>query len=238
MHLRLFVLFFCSVLVACATTHPGYVAESAQKDLVVSVSKNTQLSDKFYYFLEFTMENQTDKWLDTQAVQVTFADENSEILEGSKLSSWIEGAELKLQKNNYNRALLLGSMATIGGVAAGMSNDTNVQRAGVAVAAGSLAASAAVVGKQGYDNVNSGVKGLNGTVKVPSTHILVPTKVPPQSFVRRWVVIEAPKQMAKSEDITLSRYGAPRMVVSHLKMGEEKLEIFKALIKDNQRVNK
>lgn len=191
--------------VACATTHPGDMAESKQKEVSVSVQKSVDLSDKYYYFYEYTIENTTADWKDIQIKNIYFEGQETEILTDDKLSSWIEGAELKLKAANYNRELLLGSIVAVGGVAAIGSNNSKVQMAGAGVAVGAAAASGATDIARARQQAVSGTKGLNQTVSVPQTHVFVPSKVAPESYIRRWVVVRAPK---KSEDDKVVKFSS------------------------------
>jgi hypothetical protein len=179
-------------LIGCAMTHPGRVANSEAKDVVISVDRNSDLSDSNYLFLEYTIENTTKDWKDVQVVQAGFEGQDTEILTGDKLEAWIEGAELKLQKSRYNTALLLGSVAAVGGVAAVTSGDPNVQVVGVSALAGSTAVAAGQGISHARGSANSGAKGLNGTVNVPKLHAFVPSKVAPESYIRRWIVVRVP----------------------------------------------
>ena len=185
--------------VSCASIHEGSEGQSKDTKVKISADRNWDLSDKYYLFYELTLENTTSEWQDMQVTKVQFEGQETEILHGDKLASWIEGAELKLKAANYNKDLLLGSMMVVGAAAAGVSKNSTVQTTGVLVAsAGAVGATASGIGKA-RDQAVSGVKGLNGTVNVPNTHILVPTKIAPESYVRRWIVMAAPKPPAKLE---------------------------------------
>jgi hypothetical protein len=113
----------------CAMTHPGMVGQSDQKDIVVSARVHRQLSDDYYLFLEYTIENTTSQWQDLKFGDITLGGQDPGLITGEKLASWIEGAELKLQKAQYNTALILGSMAAVGSAAAITSNDNNTKGA-------------------------------------------------------------------------------------------------------------
>ncbi len=191
--LKLFVgLLFLANLVGCAMTHAGQVCKSDQKQVVVSVNVNRDLSDKYYLFLEYTIENTTGTWQEFKFGNLKMGGADIGALTNDKLSAWVEGAELKLQKARYNTNLILGSMAAVGSAAAIGSNNKSTQKAGAAVAVGSVAAAGGVSASRGYQQVNSGMKGLNNTVYVPKTHILTPFKVAPESYVRRWIVVKNP----------------------------------------------
>lgn len=180
------------VVAGCASTHPGTVAESRSKDVEISVERNDELSDKHYIFMEYTIENKTPEWREVQIVNVAFEGQPSEILTDDKLEAWIEGAELKLKAAQYNQQVLLGSMAAVGGIAAVSSRDAGTQSVGLATMAGAGAVSAGSAVAKAQGKANSGVKGVNGTVNVPKTHVFVPSKVAPDSYIRRWIVMRAP----------------------------------------------
>ncbi len=186
--------------VACASTHPGTISESKEKTVTVSVLKNLDLSDKYYYFYEYTIENMTAEWKDIQIKNTYFEGQETEILTDDKLASWIEGAELKLKTANYNRDLLLGSIVAVGGVAAMTSSNSNVQVAGAGAAVGAVVASGAIDLSRAKQQAVTGTKGLNQTVNVSQSHVLVPSKIAPESYIKRWVVVRAPAGKVQGKD--------------------------------------
>jgi|GEM_PF-2972069 len=190
--LALFILAMAST--GCVSTHPGVMSKSSLKssNLKVSVQDQENLSDKYYMFLEYTFENTSPEWFDIKVSSLGFHKANTEILVNDKLSAWIEGAELKLKKNNYNTAVLLGSIAAVGGIAGGLSSDSNVQVAGLGAALGAGVAASVIGVQQERTRAGSGNKGLNQTVQVPKNHVFVPFKVAPGSYVKRWVVVRKP----------------------------------------------
>jgi len=181
----------------CVSTHPGVISKSSVKDNFVKVSiyDTESLSDKYYMFLEYTFENLSSEWLDVKVSALGFNKIKTEILVNDKLSAWIEGAELKLKKSNHNTAVILGSIAAIGGVVGGLSSDGNVQIAGLGAMAGAGAVATAIAVGQTREKASSGNKGLNQTVNVPKNHVFAPFKVAPGSYVKRWVVVRKPEQI-------------------------------------------
>ena len=202
--------FTVNVFLGCAMTHPGEISESDQKELVLSANNNGDLSDSFYMFIEFTIENASDQWKSVKLSALDLNNKPSEILTGDKLSSWIEGAELKLKKAQYNTGLILGSMAAVGGAVALSSGDSSTQKAGVAVAAGAAVGAARVSMANQQQRANTGQPGLNNTVLVPKTHILAPFQVAPRSYVRRWLVMAVPKK----EEAVSSQNGFYRHIIN------------------------
>jgi hypothetical protein len=181
------------MLSACATTHSGPIAESKEKSVVISVDENTDLSDKYYLFLEYTIENTSTEWKDIQIVDVDFRGQETEVLVDEQLSSWIEGAEHKLKAAQYNQDLLIGSMVLAGGIVAGTSSSNTGKVAGAATMVGAAAVGVGTDISRAKNQASSGAKGENGTVNVPKTHIFVPSKIAPESYIRRWIVLKAPQ---------------------------------------------
>lgn len=190
---------FILSFIGCATTHEGEVAQSNDQNIVLSVQKSSGLSDKYYYFYEYTIENKSSNWKTVQIVDVNFEGNNSEILTDDKLSAWIEGAELKLKKEQYNQDVLLASMAAVGGIVAATSNNPGVQTGGVAVMGAAVGATVGTNIARAKNQASSGRKGVGGTVNVPQTHIFVPSKIAPESYIKRWVVIKAPAKPSSNQ---------------------------------------
>ncbi len=191
---RLYCLILAGLMLsACATTHTGKMAESKEKNVVISVERSADLSDKYYLFLEYTIENITSEWKDIQIIDVDFAgQENTEVLVDEQLSAWIEGAEHKLKAAQYNQELLIGSMVLAGGIVAGTSSSNTGKVAGAATMVGATAVGIGTDISRAKNQASSGVKGLGQTVNVPKSHIFVPSKIAPESYIRRWIVVKMP----------------------------------------------
>ena len=197
-------LFILISLSACVTTHPGVMSNSSDKSssLLVSVDEDSSISDKYYAFLEYTFENTSTDWIKVKVARLGFENSTTEILVNDRLSSWLEGVELKLKKNQHNTAVILGSVAAVGGIAAATSSNGNIQVAGLGAMVGVTGAAVAIDVGNARRRAQSGEKGLNQTVNVPKTHVFVPFEVAPGSYVKRWVVVRKPK------DFKSIRYGA------------------------------
>lgn len=205
------------LILGCATTHRGPVVESADKSILLSAHRNADLSDKYYLFYEYTLENKSSDWKQIQIVDVDFADENTEILTGEKLAAWIEGAELKFKKSQYNRDLVLGSMAAAGAAVALTSNNNSAQAAGAAALAGATAVSATANISSARGKASSGSKSATGSVNVPHSHVFVPSRIAPESYIKRWIVIRAPKHLTENpEETALNKRNSSRYSKSKL----------------------
>jgi hypothetical protein len=199
MHFQRMKAYLRSILIlifvtGCATTHTGEFAKpgSENRDVVISIDRNGDLSDRNYIFYEYTIENKSNSWRQVQVVDVSFEEQQSEILTDDKLKAWIEGAELKLKASRFNQSLLLGSMAAVGGVLALTSRNSDMQSVGLVAMAGSTGAAMGSKLDQASKTATGGQRGSSGSVHVPQSHVFVPTQVAPESYVRRWVVIGAP----------------------------------------------
>ena len=180
---------------ACASIHPGQKALTTDpnSNILLSVKINSSLSDRYYLFLEYTVENKTSEWINFKTAFVGFEGDETEILVNSRLKSWIESKELELQRQNYNRAILLGSIAAVGGVTGVVSNNETVQMVGLSSMAGALVVSAADdIGRE-KNRVERGQKPLEQTVNIPDSYVLKPFELAPGSYLKRWVVVKKPK---------------------------------------------
>jgi hypothetical protein len=187
------LIFLSFFAVACATTHNGRpIAASNTPTVALSTGAVYELSDKYYTFVEYTVENKSSEWLDMKVDGVLVNGVETELLTGDKLKSWIEGADLKLRKSQYNTSLLLASFAVAGAATAATSGSNNWRNAGVATAGVALGASAVNdinrAKKQASSNIST--KDIRtSNVEVPESNILIPFKVAPESYVKRWLVI-------------------------------------------------
>lgn len=180
---------------ACASIHPGQKALSTDPNsgVVLSVKVNNSLSDDHYLFLDYTVENTTPEWIKFKTSYVAFEDQKTEVLINERLKSWVESKELELQRQNYSRAILLGSIAAVGGVTGVVSNDETIQMAGLTTMAGALVVSGADDIGRAKNRVERGQKDFTHTVNVPDSYILKPFEVAPGSYLKRWIVVKKPK---------------------------------------------
>ena len=199
---------------SCASVHPGEKTKSSVKDdkVTVSINENKDLSDKYYIFMEYTFQNNSDKWVDADIKQLSFIGEDTEVLIDDKLNAWVEGAELKLKRKNYNKSVILASVVGVSGIIGSTSSNGNLKMASAVATIGAVGVAANDGIRNTLQDKNSGLKGLNQTVNVPKSYILAPFKIAPESYVRKWVVIKRPEkgikrsQSAKTEIIDRKNY--------------------------------
>lgn len=193
--IRIIVFSFIGLFtMSCATTHNGRpLAVSNTPAVALSTAVVHELSDKYYTFIEYTVENKSSEWLDMKVDGVLVNGIQTEILTGDKLKSWIEGADLKLRKKEYNTNLLLGSFAIAGVATTVGSSSSNWQNVGLAtsgVAVGAMAGNDISKAKKKATSNVSAKEIKKSNVEVPESNILIPFKVAPESYVKRWIVIK------------------------------------------------
>ena len=168
-------------------------------DLKVSVEKNSSLSTKNFWVLEYSIENTGSEYKRYDKINITIdkAIENEvKVVVGQDLVNWAEGIKNKIEKDNYNLNLFLGSMSTIAASSAAISKDPQYSKAAMTVAAagyGTLAVNQFIQIRDGIKNTNkSDTRGL-----IPGNHVLAtPVSVPPNLFLKRFAVFYIPNKMS------------------------------------------
>ena len=186
------------VIVGCATTHPGYMAEKSGDDqgltLAVSGRIIPDMSDKYHQFVDFTFENTGASWLRFSQIDFKYGtdqqDASSNIIVGKDLATWAEAMANRRAKEEHNAQVAAATVAVVGAAVAAAgatSNDNTATLIGLGVYT-----SAAIIAVS--SEIHNELLKLNSSKTVPASHLLSPFSVPADNFIRRWIVINAPKK--------------------------------------------
>jgi hypothetical protein len=182
--MKLFALTSLLMLVSCASTMPGHDVKSNHKTITATFEENLDFSTERTHMLQFSIMNKTDKWVEFTGANIN-STETLEVLVGNKINAWIEACTLEKQVSDYNRDLLLGSLAVGGAVVAGSSGHQRTSTVGAAIALGSIT----VIGANEMMNSKNKAELIEA---LPEKHIFRPFVVPPHKVIQRWILIEGP----------------------------------------------
>jgi hypothetical protein len=147
---------------------------------------NDSLSSEYFGFVGFDIQNNTKEWQHVTEVSVSYPDsvyeQTTYVVAGKQLQAWNEAMSHKQAVKDFWWGVALGGIAAIGGAAAGMSRDPNVQAAGVIAASGALATAST----KGLGRV---VNSLRFAALVPESHLLGGDfYIPPEMMTQKWIL--------------------------------------------------
>lgn len=206
----------------CATTHPGNLAQTSNTpSLKVSSKISGDLSDDYYLFIEYTIENLSGQWATINVTDLDISGRRYEGLAGSNLKAWTEGAELKLRQAQYNTNAFLTGLTVASAGTALFSKSSKLKKAGLTGMAAGGAGSVGVSVSRSKKQANSGLYSPSEISKdekvVPDGHIFSSFKVAPGSFVRKWIVIKNPplRKFDLNTFISVNDFNADKFTTKH-----------------------
>lgn len=193
------------LLSACAHTHPGQLGTSVKgppQPLKISAQRQSGFSDDHYTFVTFTIENKSEDMLRIKSSDLDFAGpmkDQASVLVGKDLVAWGDAHDEEFKKSQHNKkiaqlAMVLGGLALGFGGAATHNNAAEISGFGVA---------AAGEGWTVGDKIDQLIEKTHNPKPVPDTHIYSQFSVPIAKYVRKWAVIQHPKD-AKIQNLLIT----------------------------------
>ena len=153
----------------------------------VSASIDNQISSSNYRLVNIYHGNKSNDWVRLKRIKVVNINDGdektAEIVSGRDLVNWAESAKYMKKVDDWNRDILLGSIALAGAVA-GSSSSTDLSNAGLGLY---MASSSALVA----NGIMDGLTDIERAKLYPNTHIYSPFSVPAQMYLKRWLLIKA-----------------------------------------------
>ena len=189
MKLLLFLILF--IVTSCASHHSTPVSSSGTSENSVVVKKNLNISleedDDIgmgnYRLYTFTLKNESNAWKRIKTAKFEYSNEklnsDAKIIIGDDLATWLKSVEREKEINQFNKNLLLGSLAVFSTTAGIISGDDTLMSVGLGTYAG-------WIGSSVYD----AKKAVEVQKHVPKGHILSPFSVPPGLETQQWLAIE------------------------------------------------
>lgn len=184
------------LLSACASIHPGKMGKVSDGDkettVFISAQRQSDASDDHYDFVTFTLENKSDQIVRVLETEINFNSEDAKktnILVGKDLGTWIEAFKAEQERKKHNRnigqiAMIIGGAVL--GIAGSATDNTALKVVGTGTMVGGSVWSIS-------DSVSNSIGEAQNAKKVPDTHVYAPTSIPAGKYVRRWVVLQKPK---------------------------------------------
>lgn len=176
-------LFLVGLLCGCVSTHVGVPAEVPASDLVVSCAPDPRVDIATVILLDCVFENRGPAWISVEASKLE-PSAGATLSSPEDIAAVAEATAARESKDQWNRQVALGGVA-LGGLVLAVAGGGRASGAGLGIASGALAADAAYETSSRHDNAQHGPLGYG------REHALSgPFRLPPQSFVRRAVLLE------------------------------------------------
>lgn len=189
--MRISLLVTLFIMVSCASHHSDPVASNqssetkptVKKQLKISIDEDDDIGMGNYRLYTFTFKNESNSWKRIKNAKFEYANEklnsDAKIIIGDDLATWLKSVEREKEINQFNKNLLLGSLAVFTTTAGIISNNDTLTTVGLGTYAG-------WVGSTIYDSK----KAVQIQKHVPKGHILSPFSVPPGLESQQWLAIE------------------------------------------------
>jgi hypothetical protein len=186
----------CSLMMsACASKELALKGEltastsTAKMDVTAEVLDD--YSDDYNVLLQINMHSRDGKWVRVDQSEIDFISADPQpfnIIVGKDLVTWAEAKAEEKRMSDYNSTMKTMGVAAAGGalaVVGVLSKSKSLEAVGTATYVG-----AGVYGlSKDISNIRDNVQGVK---LVPEGHLYAPFAVPSMSFVKRWVLINAP----------------------------------------------
>jgi len=175
----------------CASYQAGRYAEVVSgehpNNTPITGKLDRTLSTDHYAVIHFNFGNNSDQWLRVKKVRLDFQDKKLNkvinLVIGKDISTWAESISHKIAIDQWNRDIIIGSIAIAGAVVGGNSGSSDLAKAGAAVYSGAYGV---LVANQMIDQMNN----LGRSNLFPRTHLYQSFSVPAGLFTKRWVLLQ------------------------------------------------
>jgi len=178
-----------TILIGCVTTHYGHKYISNNGLLTYSCAKDRSVNHPFIKSISCAIENTSQSWVNVQvesfSPQTTAPNKKFVVLKPEQIKNFMAAHQFELHKNDYNSNFILAGLVIGGAIASGSAN-SNIGTAGLATAAGAVVTGATL------ETIKEYRSALGNKYQFGQHHLLGATfELPPASFVRKTILIEA-----------------------------------------------
>lgn len=193
---NVFLIFSVLALTACASqklANPAKALGGTPQESTLEVTSEIDMtySDPNNILLQVNFQNKSGNWvrIDSAEFDMTNAENLPyNIIVGKDLETWFlaKYEEQKIKAHNENAGVL---GAILAGAAIGVVGASNNNKAVTAAGVGTILGAAAY---KDVKTIQRSIRGAQGIVQVPDTHLYAPFTVPSNSFVKRWILLNVP----------------------------------------------
>jgi len=189
--MKLYLLLVLFIFTSCASHHSTPISSSGssvnsvvvKKNLNISVDEDDDIGMGNYRLYTFTLKNESNSWKRIKNAKFEYSNEklnsDAKIIIGEDLATWLRSVEREKEISQFNKNLLLGSLAVFSTTAGIISGNDTLMSVGLGTYAG-------WIGSSIYD----AKKAVEVQKHVPKGHILSQFSVPPGLETQQWLAIE------------------------------------------------
>lgn len=178
----------------CATVGNEHVGvpvnkpgEAGRESLTFSASLIEDLSSEYFGYLDFTIENNSEKWIVVKVTGIRFdslaSSENIRFPNAEEYLNWQAAMGQKIRIEEYNKSIAMGVVAGAGLGLAALSDNNTVRGLGAATAV----ASAGYMAGHGINQVRD---SLQLAKAIQANNLLVDSAlVLPGLFTKKWLLV-------------------------------------------------
>lgn len=182
-------------LMSCASYNAG---ESA----IVKNGDSSKLSVKGELVRDYTtdnfilinvgFENMSENWKRFKYVEMVETDsiKDAKVVVGNDLVTWSESMKTKLAVDQHNRSVLVGSIAGLAAVGAGVVSGNNGD---LKLAKGLVIGGSALLSLEAINEVSKKADALELASLVPRSHLYHPFAVAPGLVSKKWILLQIKK---------------------------------------------
>jgi len=179
----------------CASYQSGNYADIVSgthpSSTPITGNLDSALTTEHFALINFSFGNMTKEWLRVKKVRLDFRDENLNkkvnVVVGQDLVTWAEAINYKRAIDQWNKQIILGTIALAGNIVANIDKNSPLGHVGAttdAFASGMLAGNIIV------DTIND----LERAKLFPQTHLYQPFSVPAGLYTNRWILLQIKKE--------------------------------------------
>jgi hypothetical protein len=195
------LVFLSSFSISCASISNSNLAHQYSSDgkllkndktklgLKITAEEDSEMSSKYFGLIDMTFENDTEKWIRINNVSLDFGSEEInkavKIVSGQDIIAWKDAMQKLKEINDYNKSLVLGTIAVLGATSAMTSSNQNVKAIGAFSGIGALTALT-------VDEYNKNLSRIENTKIFPQNHLMAEDlNIPPGLFAKKWILLNS-----------------------------------------------
>ncbi len=197
---KIVLIILIPVIFSCASISNQYSAklynskgkltdkERSTLGLEISAEEDNKMSSLYFGLIYMTFENRSDKWIRIRNVTLDFgsaANDSVRIVSGKDIVAWKDAISKTITIEEYNRSLVLGTIAILGTSAAIAGSKGELKAAGAVAGIGALTALT-------VEDYNKYISKIENVKIFPENHLMAEDfSIPPGLFTKKWILLNS-----------------------------------------------
>ena len=188
----LLLLFLSLTLISCASYQPGKFVMHDKgfhpKQTPITAKIDQTFTNYPFIMVDFSFGNESLEWKRIKKVEVLSVDgdKSAKIVVGKDLSAWAKSMSYKIQIDNHNKQMLIGSIAAVSAGVAAYGSASGQKGTALAGMGGLIAVGTIDSINKVFDKIDN----LERSALVPEAHLYTPFSIPPKLVTKKWILIQ------------------------------------------------